>query len=305
MKSKNNSLYTLWSLGIILGVVLSLFALFFASCSKAETAEEKSGKNSLQVTEETSDDRNQTGGSAQAEQNPSGQSTESGNTTGSTASGEQPTPPAPTQTGARLSETPDAGTAYQDKFVFLGDSTTNGLRSYGVLSGGTATTQVWTPSSGTLTLSYQSFATIVYPETGEELTISQAIERKKPEYIMITLGVNGVSFMGEADFVREYTDLVTRIRQLSPDTKIICNSIYPVASDYPYIADINNDKITAANGWIEKVAEDTGTAFLNSFEVIVGEEGFLPQKYCNGDGIHLNPDGYNTVLDYLRTHEYK
>jgi lysophospholipase L1-like esterase len=174
-----------------------------------------------------------------------------------------------------------------------------------VLSGGSNTTQVWTPSSGTLTLSYQSFATIVYPETGEELTIVDAVTKKQPEYMLITLGVNGVSFMDEENFVREYTDLVQNIQQASPHTKIICNSIYPVAASYPYLSDINNDKISQANAWIEQVAADTGVRFLDSYNAIVGADGNLPEQYQNGDGIHLTGEGFNIILDNLRTHEYK
>ena len=73
-----------------------------------------------------------------------------------------------------LAETADAGQAYINKIVFLGDSTTYGLRAYKMLAGGKDTTQVWTPKTGTLTLSQASFATIVYPETDEELTIADA-----------------------------------------------------------------------------------------------------------------------------------
>lgn len=174
-----------------------------------------------------------------------------------------------------------------------------------MLSGGTNTTQVWTPASGTLSLHQQSFATIVYPETGEELTIVEAVTRKQPEYLLITLGVNGVSFMDEEYFTSEYTKLVQNVQSASPNTKIILNSIYPVASSYEYLGDINNEKITAANVWVEQVAEAAGVRFLNSFEAIVGADGWLPQERQNGDGIHLNTDGFQVILDYIRTHEYK
>ena len=84
--------------------------------------------------------------------------------------------------------------------------------------------------SGTLTLSYYNIATIVYPETGEELSIADAVARAKPEILVITLGVNGVSFMDEAWFTRDYTALVQMVQAASPNTKIILNSIYPVAA---------------------------------------------------------------------------
>lgn len=285
MKANKNNLYLMWSAAILLCMALSLFALVFSSCAKSDGTRVKDGKKPLPVTDESP-----------APEDP--------------AQTAEPTPeatpePTPEPTTTRLAETPDAGSAYLDKLTFLGDSTTYGLKAYAVLSGGQETKQVWTPANGTLTLSYQSIATIVYPETGEEIPITDAVERAKPEYMVITLGVNGVSFMDEENFKREYTDLVTRIQETSPDTKIILNSIYPVATNYEYLNDINNEKICAANIWIEQVAEDTGTRFLNSFEAIVGTDGWLPAEYSNGDGLHLNTAGFNIILDYIRTHEYK
>ena len=204
-----------------------------------------------------------------------------------------------------LSETEDAGQAYIDKMVFLGDSTTYGLKYYEVLSGGKNTQQVWTPESGTLTLYNYATATIVFPETGEQISIVDAVTRKQPEYLVITLGVNGVSQMDEDWFKTDYTGLVQSIQAASPNTKIICNSIYPVENDYEHIDSINNTNIPQANEWIKAVAEATGCKYTDSASVLKAEDGSLREDYGNGDGIHLNADGFNAVLQYLRTHAYQ
>lgn len=286
MKANKNNLYLMWSLAIILCMLMSLFALIFTSCAKSDGTRVKDNGKKLPVSDEAS---------------PAPEQTDDPNQGGEPEATPDPTPET---TPTRLAETADAGSEYLDKLVFLGDSTTYGLKYYEMLSGGKETKQVWTPANGTLTLSYQSIATIVYPETGEEISISDAVERAKPEYMVITLGVNGVSFMDEDNFVREYTDLVTRIQEKSPDTKIILNSIYPVASNYEHLDQINNERICAANIWVEKIAEDTGTRYLNTYEAIVGSDGWLPQQYQT-DGMHLNPAGFNVILDYIKTHEYK
>jgi len=189
-----------------------------------------------------------------------------------------------------------------EKIVFLGDSTTYGLKHYELLPGGSQTTQVWTPSSGTLALFNQSIATIVYPETGEEISIVDAATAKKPEILLITLGINGIATMEQDYFISEYTNLVNKILDVSPDTKIVLNTMYPVASDYEHIREISNEKIVAGNLWIAQVAQDTGAVFLNTYEAIADADGTLPDEYQNGDGIHLNPEGFNVVLDYIKTH---
>lgn len=201
-----------------------------------------------------------------------------------------------------LPESDDMGQEYIDDITFLGDSTTYGLRYYKMLEGGKETTQVWTPSSGTLSLFQQSFALIVYPETDEEITILEAVERKKPSMMVITLGVNGVSMMDEDYFKSEYTALVEGIQETSPDTRIILQSIFPVAENYEHLGSINNEKITQANQWVLAVAEETGVHYLDTQSVLKGEDGWLPNEYQNGDGLHLNETSFGLVLDYIRTH---
>ncbi|MCF0138081.1 MAG: hypothetical protein HUJ66_06945 [Oscillospiraceae bacterium] len=199
--------------------------------------------------------------------------------------------------------TDDAGQEYIDRLIFIGDSTTYGLKAYSVLSGGTETEQVWTPTSGTLALFNQSIATIVYPKTGEEILIVDAVADAQPEYLVLTIGVNGVAMMDEESFKREYIDLIQRIQAASPDTKIICNSIYPVEASYEAKDNgINNAKINNANIWILDIAEATGTHYADSASVLRAADGCLDPQFGNGDGIHLCAEGFNRVLNYLRTH---
>ena len=210
-----------------------------------------------------------------------------------------------TDSPAVLGVSADMGQSYIDNIVFLGDSTTYGMKYYAVLSGGKETKQVWTPTSGTLTLSYQGFAAIWYPDDDEEISIREAVERKKPAMMVITLGVNGISFMDHDDFVSEYTSLVTDIMSISPDTKVIIQSIFPVASTYEYLGSINNEKITTANTWLLEIAENTGARYLDTISALMGSDGWLPQSLQNGDGLHLNTDGFNIILNYIRTHGWE
>ncbi len=203
-----------------------------------------------------------------------------------------------------LASTEDAGGEYIDKLIFLGDSTTYGLRAYKMLNGGKQTTQVWTPKSGTLTLTQVSFAKIVYPETNTEMTIKEAVTEKKPEYLVVTLGVNGVAIMDEEYFKSEYKKMLETIREASPDTKIICQSIFPVARSYKSLNDINNEKIMAANRWILEIADEVGVKFVDTYSALCDSEGWLPENYQNGDGMHLNEVSFKIELDNLRTHAY-
>ena len=292
-RNAKNSMFFVWTLAIFACLLLVLFALIFSSCGQGA---------GVPVT---------TDPPAQSEM-PADDGKESPDSGTSSEPGSESEAPdegvAATDTPASsvlLAETEDAGQEYIDKLTFLGDSTTYGLKYYEVLSGGKNTTQVWTPASGTLTLFNYATATIVFPEDGQEISIVDAVTRKLPEYLVITLGVNGVSMMDEDWFKTDYTALVQSIQAASPDTKIICNSIYPVENDYEQIESINNTNIPQANEWIKAVAEATGCKYADSASVLKAEDGSLREDYGNGDGIHLNADGFNAVLNYLRTHAYQ
>lgn len=292
-RNAKNSMFFVWTLAIFACLLLVLFALIFSSCGQGAGVPVTTDPPAQ--SEMPADDGKESPGS--------GTSAEPGSESEAPDEGE-----AATETPASsvlLAETEDAGQEYIDKLTFLGDSTTYGLKYYEVLSGGKNTTQVWTPASGTLTLFNYATATIVFPEDGQEISIVDAVTRKLPEYLVITLGVNGVSMMDEDWFKTDYTALVQSIQAASPDTKIICNSIYPVENDYEQIESINNTNIPQANEWIKAVAEATGCKYADSASVLKAEDGSLREDYGNGDGIHLNADGFNAVLNYLRTHAYQ
>ncbi len=278
-RKKQEGVYFFWSTSIVICMLVALFVLGFTSCKKgtvpppASTPPAESAEPAGPVAPTAPED-----------------TTTPGNTSSPTSS-----------TDTRLGETEDMGQEYVDKFVFLGDSTTYGLGFYDVVSD----SQIWTPASGTLTLNLWSTATIAYPEDKSELAIKDAVIKKQPEYMLITLGVNGVSFMEEEYFIKEYTSLVQAIQEASPNTKIILNSIYPVSASYPEKNGITNAKIDTANTWVERIAASTGVKFLDSESVIKDSNGAMPDKLSNDKALHLNADGCKVVIDYLRTHGYK
>lgn len=280
-KKKQDGVYFFWSASIIICMLVALFVLGFASCAKGSSAPKASASPAASEA------------SANPEPSPSA---------GAQGSSAPATTPAASSTATALAETTDMGKDYVDKFIFLGDSTTYGLGYYDVVND----SQVWTPASGTLTLSLWSTSTIVYPDDKSELSIKDAVTKKQPEYMLITLGVNGVSFMDEQYFVTEYTKLVQAVKEASPNTKIILNSIYPITASYSEKGNgITNEKINTANTWVERVANSLGVKYLDSESAVKDETGALPDKYCNGDGLHLNTDGFNLIINYIRTHGYQ
>ncbi len=211
-------------------------------------------------------------------------------------------------------EVPDMGEEYIESFIFFGESTTSHMRSREVLSGGKGTTQVWSTKSGTSTLDMQcDTLRIVYPETGEELTIREAVKRKQPKIIVLTFGLNGAVTKikhGEGYFRTCYMKLIGEIRAGSPSTKIVLQSCFPISNDmdmhnYTVDAETLKSYIEKINAWTHTLASDAGLTFFDTFPLLCGEDGYLADECNAGDGYHLTADAYVRVLEYMRTHKIK
>ena len=212
-----------------------------------------------------------------------------------------------------LEKSGDAGQSYIDSFIFLGESTTYHLKSRGVLSGGKNTDQVWGPKSGTLMLDPSTASCrIVYPETEEEIDISEAVKRKKPKYILLTFGLNGAAKFiskGKDYFISCYEKLINTIVSASPDTEVMLQSCFPVAknmdmTNYSISISTLNEYIDVINEWSRALAKDRSIAYLNTAEILKNEKGALIDEYQAGDGYHLTKQAYIKILEYIRTHAH-
>ena len=86
------------------------------------------------------------------------------------------------------------------KIVFFGDSTTYHLLSRGVLPEGHAAEQVWCPRNRTLLLSPAiASVTVSHPRHREEIPLREALALYKPEYFVITAGLNGAHTLTEEE----------------------------------------------------------------------------------------------------------
>jgi len=208
----------------------------------------------------------------------------------------------------KLAETSDYGQYYVDSMVFIGDSTIAEMINAGVLKDETETDQVWTGENGDLPLDYNiDTATVVCSKDGKLLTIASAIEERRPEYIVITLGINnGVPYCTEENFKAYYQKLITSIKDTSPNARIVLQSVLPVSEKYAKnTSGVTADKIDTANEWIADLAEQNGIRYLDTASALTNSKGYLNAKYDSGDGLHLNADGYNAMLTYIRTHGYR
>ena len=120
----------------------------------------------------------------------------------------------------------------------------------------------------------------------------------------MTFGTNDTG-MEVADFISNYTALVQAIQEAYPYTDIIVNTVPPIPENHSNYPHMDQAKIDDFNMALLNMCEQLGVRFLNTAQVLKGENGYgQPDYYTDGD-IHLKSAGLKAALSYLRTHAYQ
>ena len=200
---------------------------------------------------------------------------------------------------ALLTETADAGQSYQDEMLFIGDSNTVRLYNNGLIS-----LQQFCAKEGIGTQVALNEGIVTFKKDTNTYTIAQAVAMMKPRRVLITLGTNDNGMDTEA-FIGNYTALIQAIQASYPYTDIIVNTVPPIPADHSTYPHMDQAKIDDFNMALLSMCEQLGVRFLNSAEVLKGEDGYgIADYYTSGD-IHLKSAGLKAVLNYLRTHAYE
>ncbi|MBR4550476.1 MAG: SGNH/GDSL hydrolase family protein [Oscillospiraceae bacterium] len=223
---------------------------------------------------------------------------------GAAAATAAPDAPVQTATGQliTLPETKDAGQGYIDSLLFLCDSATIGLRDYGLLSDGLATTQVWGSQSGSLPVSTLADCLIRYPSDASQISPADAAMVSKPSILVISVGQDGLAEVDQQTFIRNYEALIQSIRTASPGTILVCCSITNLGPSYAGADGLTRDGISWANDWIQQVCKDTGAYFCDVSSTMRDSTNVLDASYTSANGKTLNSAGLHAWLDYIRTH---
>lgn len=200
--------------------------------------------------------------------------------------------------GTLLAESTDGGEAYLNETIFIGDSNTYRLATYGLTS--------WQNNLSAVGMGIQhvtSTPSMYFKGMDNPVYMARAVALMQPRRIVITYGTNNTDSSAET-FKNQYRTALEAIKKEWPYADIIINAIPPVAAFRSNA--INTQKnIDAFNKALAELAKEDGYQFLNSSEVLRDPStGFARTDYMIGDGLHLNEDGAKALMSYVRTHTH-
>ena len=273
-----------WALAIVLALALAVFSLVFASVlgNLPKPQVERSAASIPEVSAAPDD------------------APESAPPESATPS---PNPITRSSSSAVLLSTQEAGSDYIDHIYFLGDGALSALTQSGELTGEESSQQVWSPGSGTLDLNNLSTMTYRSPVTGNDVPAAEIVEVNHPRYVIILPSDDNANLLTEGSLKAAYNTVISAILAEDPDTKIILSSLTPIAASYAY-EDVTIEVINRVNNWIAAAAEANGVKDLDAAYELAGTDGFLPENFQTGDGMHLSSAGIQAWFDCVKTHQY-
>lgn len=203
-----------------------------------------------------------------------------------------------------LKETAPATDEYLNDFVYIGDSTALYYVMNKVISG----KYLWHKEG--LNLNDVFTQNIYINHVTSNQTIIENIASKKPKKALLMLGTNSVATMDVNYFISQYKNLLLQIKEASPETLIIVQSIFPVTSSLDISGKaLNNDKINKFNFNLLKLCSELEIPFLNTSEALKDENGQGKAEYFrtsgNENGVHLTVKGNQVAMEYFKNHVYE
>lgn len=184
---------------------------------------------------------------------------------------------------------------YFDDALFIGDSITEGIKIYDIMSNAKVLSHTG------INLDSIHTRKAIKTDSGE-LTIMEAAAKESPGKIYVMMGANSMSADRET-FINGYTKLVTQLRDMHPNAIIYVQSILPVTTAYEERRpDFSNGRIDEYNEGLLEMSEQLGVYYLNVAEAFKNEDGKLPTEASPKDGMHFSSSWYRKWFDYLRTH---
>lgn len=189
---------------------------------------------------------------------------------------------------------------YLKDTIFYGDSITENLAYYKNIP----YENIWAVSNLTPVNAFTW--NVMFYKYNEKINIIEGFKKYKPKRVIVTLGANAVAIMDKNYFISEYERLVKSLKEASPNTELIIQSIFPVDDRWDYsINSINNTKINNINYLLAEMCERNNIKFLNTAEVLKNEYGTATKGYLyESDGIHPLPIANDIIIDYVNRHRF-
>lgn len=132
------------------------------------------------------------------------------------------------------------------------------------------------------------------------------VTRRQPSKVFIMIGINDIGKDIPDEVIADnYRKIIEEVQAQSPATAIYVQSLLPLNPAYPGFPQHydKEDHVLRVNKLLRDVAAATRCQFVNLFPLFLDAQERLDEKYTR-DGLHLNDEGYQVWVAYLKQTGY-
>lgn len=130
--------------------------------------------------------------------------------------------------------------------------------------------------------------------------LTESVFELSPRVVVILIGTNDLALLTTTplEIAHRIQQIVNRINEMLPQTKIILQSVYPVNSklDSLSVGKRTNQSIQLIN---QHLASLTSAQFVNMDPWLKDDQGQLKKDYTV-EGLHINHVGYEVITEVLK-----
>ena len=274
-------------MNIILAILIALVVLFVVAFVKELNADSASSTDaSSQLSSEESSDLVSSEDTSSVMDDTS--------STSSTSSTPSVTPP---DSYVVVPESDRVLNSYFDDAVFIGDSLTEGIKLYGVMSNAVVLSHTGLGLDNIYTKE------VIEQADGTKISVMDALDlQTNVAKIYILMGPNSIGYNKDT-FISKYGAIIDSIKISQPNAIVYIQSMLPVTTNNKYKLD--NKVIDEYNLALVELAEKKDVYYLDVNSHLKGSDGALPTEASPADGMHFNATYYQKWFDYLKTHTVK
>ena len=182
-----------------------------------------------------------------------------------------------------------------EDIIFFGDSTTAHLK----VRGGVPPRRVWSGENNTVLFSSVNETKCVYlADEKKSFTLREAVKLKKPRVLVITRGVSGgAGILPPEEFKRIYTEMLLSVRESSPETLVIVQSVLPLSSEsVNYYKKLTKQAVLDANSVISDICTGLSVPYIDTYPLLADNDGYLKKQFSNDSYMHLTKEAYDVIL---------
>lgn len=186
----------------------------------------------------------------------------------------------------------DVNQSYFADSCFVGNSVIEGMEIYELVDGADYFAKIGLNVTDALTDAMDNGTVPVVDELNND---------RQYRKIFIMFGENELSWSNTEKFKDDYSTVIQRAKQYQPSAQIYLLSITPISETAEAEGEngASKEKILEFNGYIKEVAEENSVAYVDLYNALADEDGYLPEDAAT-DGIHFSEDYYAKCLVYIQ-----